>query len=163
MGSSQGEGRKKGHPDNEDDDDDDDDDDEVVEVPVPADPQSQATYPCLVGEMSVMGALVEGVPKPLYDEHMLIVQGRIAVVMEWMALAMEVQAGAIQAYVRHMTAFPLWPQEVQAGVVPGRVRSVAEGSRSGVKQSELAVSRVAEEGREQNEEDAEGDVVDMQE
>ncbi|KAI6045849.1 hypothetical protein EDC04DRAFT_2598444 [Pisolithus marmoratus] len=45
----------------------------------------------------------------------------------------------------------------------GRVSSVAEGSRLGVEWSESVVRRVAEEGREQNEEDAEGDVEDMQE
>ncbi|KAI6010058.1 hypothetical protein EDC04DRAFT_2610358 [Pisolithus marmoratus] len=90
-------------------------------------------------------------------------EARIVAATEQLALAMEVQARAIQAYVRHVMALPPWPQEVQAGVVPGGVSLVAEGSWSGVEWSESAVSRVAEEGGEQNKEDAEGDVEDMQE
>ncbi|KAI6129783.1 hypothetical protein EDD16DRAFT_1701220 [Pisolithus croceorrhizus] len=158
-GSSQGKGQKKGWP----NDKDDKDDDKIEEVPVLVDPRSQAVYPCLVGEMSVMGASVEGVLEPLYDEHMLIIQARIAVAMEQLALVMEVQARAVQAYMRHMTVFPPWPPVVQAGVAPGRVRLVAMGSTAGVERSGLAVSRVAEGSGEQDEEDMEGEVEGMQE
>ncbi|KAI6104690.1 hypothetical protein EV401DRAFT_2079064 [Pisolithus croceorrhizus] len=158
-GSSWGEGQKKGQP----DDEEDNDDNKIEEVPAPADPWSQAVYLHLVEEMLVMGASVEGVLEPLYDEHMLIIQARIAVATEHLALAMEVQAGAVQAYLRHMTTFLPWPPVVQAGVAPGRVGSVAKGSRMGVKQSEWVVSRVTEESGEWDKEDAEGEAEDMQE
>ncbi|KAI6095721.1 hypothetical protein EDD16DRAFT_1528437 [Pisolithus croceorrhizus] len=158
-GSLQGKGQKKGQP----NDKEDDDNDKIEEVPVLAGPQSQAAYLCLVREMLVMGALVEGVPEPLYDKHMLIVQVRIAAVMEHLALAMEVQAGAVQAYMRHMTTFPPWPPVVWAGVAPGGVRLVAMGSMAGVKQSEPVVSRVAGGSGEWDKEDAEGEAEGMQE
>ncbi|KAI6167161.1 hypothetical protein EDD17DRAFT_1504859 [Pisolithus thermaeus] len=106
-GGSWGEGQKKGQPNNEDDDNDEDH--KVTEIPALVDPHSQTTYLQLVVELSVMGVSVDGVPQPLYDEHMLIVHGRIAAVMEQLALAMEVQDGAIWAYVRHVMAFPPWP------------------------------------------------------
>ncbi|KAI6167174.1 hypothetical protein EDD17DRAFT_1504871 [Pisolithus thermaeus] len=66
MGSLWGEGRKKGQP---NEDDDNEDDDEVTEVPALVGPHSQAAYLCLVGEMLVMGASVNGVPEPLYDKE----------------------------------------------------------------------------------------------
>ncbi|KAI6094716.1 hypothetical protein EDD16DRAFT_1721434 [Pisolithus croceorrhizus] len=133
-GSSWGKGQKKGWP----DDEEDNDDDKIEEVPVLADPQSQAAYPHLVREM-------------------------IVAAMERLALAMEVQARVVQAYVRHMTTFPLWPPVVQAGVAPGGVGPVAMGSTVGVERSGLAVSGVAEGSREWDEEDTEGEAEGMQE
>ncbi|KAI6095244.1 hypothetical protein F5141DRAFT_1222198 [Pisolithus sp. B1] len=98
-----------------------DDNNKIEEVPALVVPQFEAAHSCLVRDASELGGSGQGVPERLYDEWMLMVQGRQVVATEWMAAAMELQALTMQAYMRHMTATPLWPPVGWVGAVAGRV------------------------------------------
>ncbi|KAI6137147.1 hypothetical protein F5141DRAFT_1209483 [Pisolithus sp. B1] len=137
-GGSWGSGRKKGQTGNEDDNDDD----EIEEVPVPAVPQFKVACSHLIREASELG--------------------RQVVVMEQMVAVMELQALAVQAYMRHMMAPPLWPSVGQVGAVAGRVEMGARGSWSGIEWSELEVAEEPEESGSEGIKDVEGE-QDMQE
>ncbi|KAI6101589.1 hypothetical protein EV401DRAFT_2080287 [Pisolithus croceorrhizus] len=151
MGGLWGSGKKKGQTGNEDNDDDD----EIEEVPALVVPQFEVAHSRLVGEASESGELGQGVPERLYDEWMLVVQGR-------QAAAMELQALAVQTYVRHVTATLPWPPVGRVGVGAGRVETGTMGSRLGIEWSELEVAEEPEESGSEGNKDAEGE-EDMQE
>ncbi|KAI6137426.1 hypothetical protein EDD17DRAFT_1517389 [Pisolithus thermaeus] len=109
MGGSRGSGRKKGRTDEEDDD-------EIEEVLGPAASHPEASRSGLVREESEFGGSGQGVPGPVYNERMLVIQARQAAAMEHQALVMERMAGAMEAqavavhiYVQRQPVFPLWP------------------------------------------------------
>ncbi|KAI6107300.1 hypothetical protein EDD16DRAFT_1712513 [Pisolithus croceorrhizus] len=172
-GGSRGSGRKKGRTDEEDDDDDD----EIEEVPGPVTSCPEASGSGPAREGSEFGRLGQGVPGPLYDEHMLVIQARQvaamerqALTMERMAGAMEAQAVAVHVYVQRQPVFPPWPPGGLAGVAPGASQAVVGESGSSSRESgvapargEAAVGGGVRESGEEGDQDAEGDAEGMQE
>ncbi|KAI6125146.1 hypothetical protein EDD16DRAFT_1703486 [Pisolithus croceorrhizus] len=165
-GVSRGSGRKKGQNDEEDDDDD-----EIEEVPGPAASRPEASGLGLVREESEFGGSGQGVPGPLYDECMLMIQARQAVamerqalVMERMARAMEAQAVAVRIYVQRQPVFPPWPPGGLVGVAPVTGQTAAGGNGLGA-QEERAAPEWSEmtAGGEVSDQGGEGDVEGMQE
>ncbi|KAI6096188.1 hypothetical protein EV401DRAFT_1895854 [Pisolithus croceorrhizus] len=133
MGGSRGSGRKKGWTDEEDNNDN-----EIEEVLGPAASRPEASGLGLVGEESEFGGSGQGVPGPLYDERMLVIQARQAAVMEHQALAMERMAGAMEAqvvvvhvYMQRQPVFPPWPPGGLVGVAPVTGQTEAGGNGSG--------------------------------
>ncbi|KAI6095480.1 hypothetical protein EDD16DRAFT_1707121 [Pisolithus croceorrhizus] len=138
-GGSRGSGRKKGQTNEEDDDD------EIEEVPGPAASHPEASGLGLVGEESEFGGSGQGVPGPVYDERMLMIQARQAaamerqvLMMERMAGAMEVQAVAVHVYVQRQPVFLPWPPGGLVGAAPVTGQAVAGGSGSGTREERAA-------------------------
>ncbi|KAI6113977.1 hypothetical protein EV401DRAFT_2074123 [Pisolithus croceorrhizus] len=171
MGGSRGSGRKKGQADEEDDDN------EIEEVPGPVTSHPEASGSGPAREGSEFGRLGQGVPGPLYDERMLVIQARQAAAMERQALVMERMAGAMEAqavavcvYMQRQPVFPPWPPGGLAGAAPGASRAVVGESRSSSRESgaapawgEAAVGGGVRGSGEEGDQDAEGDVEGMQE
>ncbi|KAI6160805.1 hypothetical protein EDD17DRAFT_1760276 [Pisolithus thermaeus] len=155
-GGSQGSRKKKGQTSNEDDNNN-----KIEEGCIKTRAIITILSPSL-GFCFFFSSSGQGVLERLYDEQMLMVQGRQVAVMEQMAAVMELQALAVQAYMRHMTAPPLWPPVGQVGAVAGGVEMGTRGSQLGVEWSESEVAEEPEESGSEGIKDVEGE-EDMQE
>ncbi|KAI6094734.1 hypothetical protein EDD16DRAFT_1528973 [Pisolithus croceorrhizus] len=152
-GGLRGSGRKKGQTDKEDDDD------EIEEVLGPVASCPEASRLGLVREESEFGGSGQGVPGPVYNEHMLMIQARQAAVMEHQALAMERMARAME-----VQAVAVHPPGGLVGAAPVTGQVVAGGNGLGAweewaapERSEMTV------GGEVSDQGGEGDVEGMQE
>ncbi|KAI6105235.1 hypothetical protein EDD16DRAFT_1714038 [Pisolithus croceorrhizus] len=170
-GGLRGSGRKKGWADEEDDND------KIKEVPGLVTSCPKASRLGLVREGSEFSRSGQGVPGPVYDEHMLVIHARQVVamehqvlMMEWMAGAMEAQAVTVCIYVQRQPVFLPWPPGGLAGAAPGASQVVVGGSRSSSRESgaapawgEVAVGGGVRESGEGGDQDTEGDTEGMQE